>query len=174
MKYVMSDLHGCYDKFLEMLKLIEFKDTDELYILGDVIDRGNKPLEIVEYIMIHKNITLIKGNHEKMFEEFYETQDPIWFYNGGMTTQNALIIKDFEFNYSEQLYNWVKRLPLYKIVDNNILVHAGLYLPKMYKEISIEQLLEIQEEDTLLWTRDSIGKEREIEGYNIIVGHTPV
>ena len=32
-KYVMSDLHGCYDKFKEMLNLIDFKNEDELYII---------------------------------------------------------------------------------------------------------------------------------------------
>ena len=33
-KYVMSDLHGEYDKFLQMLELIDFKDTDmkEFYV----------------------------------------------------------------------------------------------------------------------------------------------
>ena len=33
-KYVISDLHGEYDKFLKMLELIDFKDTDmkEFYV----------------------------------------------------------------------------------------------------------------------------------------------
>lgn len=36
----MSDLHGCYNKFIKMLDQIEFKNDDELYILGDILDRG--------------------------------------------------------------------------------------------------------------------------------------
>ena len=39
MTYVMSDLHGCYDKYVQMLEKIGFGDGDTLYILGDVIDR---------------------------------------------------------------------------------------------------------------------------------------
>ena len=39
MNYIMSDLHGRYFEFLDMLKEINFKDEDILYILGDVIDR---------------------------------------------------------------------------------------------------------------------------------------
>ena len=33
-KYVMSDLHGEYGRFLKMLELINFKDTDmkEFYV----------------------------------------------------------------------------------------------------------------------------------------------
>ena len=38
MIYVMSDLHGCYDKYERMLKKISFSKDDILYILGDVVD----------------------------------------------------------------------------------------------------------------------------------------
>lgn len=47
-KYVMSDLHGMYDKFISMLKQINFNSNDHLYILGDVLDRGDKSLEIID------------------------------------------------------------------------------------------------------------------------------
>lgn len=30
MKYVMSDIHGCYDEYMRMLELINFSDEDEL------------------------------------------------------------------------------------------------------------------------------------------------
>ena len=62
MKYVMSDIHGCYDEFIEMLNKINFSKEDELYILGDILDRGNKPIDILDYVISHKNIYLIKGN----------------------------------------------------------------------------------------------------------------
>ena len=34
MIYVMSDIHGCFDKYKEMLSLIEFLPRDTLYVLG--------------------------------------------------------------------------------------------------------------------------------------------
>ena len=40
MIYVMSDIHGCYEKYRQMLDLIRFCEEDTLYILGDVVDRG--------------------------------------------------------------------------------------------------------------------------------------
>lgn len=40
MIYCVSDIHGELDKFERMLKLIRFSDSDHLYIIGDVIDRG--------------------------------------------------------------------------------------------------------------------------------------
>ena len=71
----MSDIHGCYEEFIKMLDKINFSNDDELYILGDIFDRGSDPLEILDYIVGHKNITLLKGNHEKMFEEAVESGD---------------------------------------------------------------------------------------------------
>jgi serine/threonine protein phosphatase 1 len=172
MKYAMSDIHGCYDKFIKMLELINFSEQDELYVLGDIFDRGDKPLEILDYIINHKNITLIKGNHEKMFEDYFENNDAsLWIHNGGQTTLNAIIKNNFL--YEEALYKYIKRLPLYKIVDKFILVHAGLYLPNNYESLKIETIMNMQEEDIMLWDRSSIGDERAIEGYTIIVGHTP-
>ena len=67
MIYVMSDLHGEYDKFINMLNKIEFSSKDTLYILGDVLDRGEKSLEIIDYIRRpeNNNIKLLMGNHEQ-------------------------------------------------------------------------------------------------------------
>ena len=55
MKYVMSDIHGRYDKYADMLELIHFSEEDELYILGDVIDRGPDGIKILMDIMERSN-----------------------------------------------------------------------------------------------------------------------
>ena len=51
MIYVLSDLHGMYDKFIQMLELIQFSSSDQLYILGDVVDRGKNSIKCLQYIM---------------------------------------------------------------------------------------------------------------------------
>ena len=35
MHYVVSDIHNDYQKFCELLKMIEFSKEDKLFILGD-------------------------------------------------------------------------------------------------------------------------------------------
>ena len=40
MTYCISDIHGEYGRYLEMLEKINFSDEDKLYVLGDVIDRN--------------------------------------------------------------------------------------------------------------------------------------
>ena len=62
--YVISDLHGNYDGFMSILKQINFSEKDELYIDGDVVDRGRDGIKILQYMMMQPNIYPIIGNHE--------------------------------------------------------------------------------------------------------------
>ena len=41
MIYVMSDIHGMYEKYEKMLKQIDLSEKDTLYVLGDIVDRGS-------------------------------------------------------------------------------------------------------------------------------------
>lgn len=66
MIYVMSDIHGEYDKFKEVLKQINLQKEDLLYVLGDVVDRGPHPMEILLKMMEMPNVIPIAGNHELM------------------------------------------------------------------------------------------------------------
>lgn len=36
----MSDIHGQYDRFQNLLHQLNLQKEDKLYILGDVVDRG--------------------------------------------------------------------------------------------------------------------------------------
>ena len=47
MIYAVSDIHGCYDKFLGLLDLIKFSDHDTMYILGDMVDRGKDGIKLL-------------------------------------------------------------------------------------------------------------------------------
>ena len=61
--YIMSDIHGHYSEFRKMLKTIEFDDSDTLYIIGDIMDRGNENLKMLNYVYLSPNIHLLMGNH---------------------------------------------------------------------------------------------------------------
>lgn len=66
--YVMSDIHGCYDSFLQMLSKIGFSDADQLILAGDYIDRGPDSYQMLKW-MEHcpGNVHLLRGNHEEEF-----------------------------------------------------------------------------------------------------------
>ena len=62
----MSDIHGEISRYHAMLDIINFSADDQLYIIGDVIDRGAEGVEILLEIIDKGNIHLILGNHEDM------------------------------------------------------------------------------------------------------------
>ena len=66
MIYVISDIHGCYSEYLKLLEMIDFNDNDILYVLGDVIDRGEHSIQVLKHMMLYPNIIPIVGNHEYM------------------------------------------------------------------------------------------------------------
>lgn len=115
--YVISDLHGAYERFRKLLKKIKFKPEgdDELYLLGDYGDWGEKSIETFRCVMeLDKSdrVHCLKGNHDLMFEEQLRNPgflDVNWYYaNMGLKTWDAFKkLKDKE---QEELSEWVKGL----------------------------------------------------------------
>ena len=66
MTYAISDIHGCYEEYIKLLEKINFSENDTLYILGDICDRGEKPMEIYNDIMARDNVIPLFGNHEHL------------------------------------------------------------------------------------------------------------
>ena len=42
--YVIGDIHGQLEK-------MKFNENDELYVMGDVVDRGPDPIKALQYLM---------------------------------------------------------------------------------------------------------------------------
>lgn len=64
MVYAVANIHGCYDKYKEILKEINFSNEDTLFVLGDTLDGGDKGIEILFDMMLHANIFPILGEHD--------------------------------------------------------------------------------------------------------------
>ena len=180
--FIMSDIHGQYDLFLKMLDKIKLKREDLLVIIGDICDRGKKSYEIYMKCMkmrkLGYNLKFILGNHEDMLLEDLENDYPIRYETEYSVFRNSKYfenkdMKDWhEENFLEEiewLVKWLKNCPLIISGNENIFVHAGLDLKKV---------LEKQEKETVLWTREEFWLMENVEleeykGKNIYFGHTP-
>ena len=70
--FIMSDIHGYYDKMIETLNEVGFDPDNHGHWfvgLGDYIDRGNKPMEVIKYLHNLPQKILLRGNHEDLFEK---------------------------------------------------------------------------------------------------------
>ena len=54
--YVISDIHGCYEEYMDLLEKINFSGQDELYVLGDSMDRGPEPIRVIRDLMGRPNV----------------------------------------------------------------------------------------------------------------------
>ena len=121
--YAVSDLHGQYDLFIEGLERIGFGESDELYMIGDAIDRGPDGIRILQYVKDHKNMDLLIGNHEFMM---MNSVDPngrdvcngpdwmLWLYgNGGNSTFDGYC--QLELKERKSLLFWLKRRYVWKL-----------------------------------------------------------
>ncbi len=185
--YVMSDIHGEYDMFMELLKEINFKEDDTLYILGDILDRGPNPIKTILKLMEMPNVICMVGNHELMALECLEfliqeiTEMSIenldeemldnlvtWQYNGSKSTIDEFRTLDHEMQHS--VIDFIKEFLIYEEVtvagNDYLLVHGGLggfYPGKDIEDYSLKELI---------WDR----AEYDIQYYPdvyVVTGHTP-
>ncbi len=101
--YVMSDIHGHFDEFRQMLDQIGFSGGDELILAGDYVDRGTQTLEMLFWIeQCPENVLLLKGNHDAEFAECVSILDNLNGSNGLDETS----IAD-----TKKLYKAIRRMP---------------------------------------------------------------
>lgn len=182
MIYAMSDLHGCYDKYLRMLKRIDLKPEDTLYILGDVVDRGPDGVKILLDICERKNIVFLRGNHDdtamKVIRYMFDPSEMFnedklvpmiesWVSDGGNTTLSQFLSLSSEEKEKALLYLWNSKFYLEIEVKGNkyLLAHT---VPE--KEIMLNPD-ELEYED-FIWGEPDYDLQY-FDDKIIVTGHTP-
>lgn len=129
MLYVISDIHGEYQLFLDLLDKIKFSATDEMIICGDIIDKGEHSVKLLKYIMSQPNIRCILGNHEYAFLKYY------WALMKDCEDNYDLVLAKLKEYFSNDGYlldwetvDWIESLPFWIEEDSFICVHAGIPL----------------------------------------------
>ncbi len=121
MKYIIGEIHGNYKLYKQMLSLIGFSDADELYPVGDMIDRGDMGVEVLYDMSMRYNVFPVLGNHEYaaaqvLLEQKRDPQPAIkkWYELGGEVTHRGFMKLDPELR--EGLVEYLADLPLYEEV----------------------------------------------------------
>lgn len=181
MIYLTSDIHGCFKEFKEMLNYLDFGPEDYLYIVGDAVDRGPEPIPLLQYIMEQPNIELLMGNHEQGFLWNVDVNTSVlsdeeirsfWLSHGGQETYVQYI--DLPENEQKAIVEYLRQMPVYKIVGKNILAHAGIFMDDI-EYSTIEELMAQQDPQKILWEQKAFyGKPLHFEDPEVRVffGHT--
>lgn len=159
-RYVIGDVHGCYDELRSLLDKINGHAGDDprkIIFVGDYVDRGPNSKEVVEQVMrmVHRGDTVaLKGNHEDMIlagEMSYAAQTLVSF--------NGTILKPVP----GWAMNWMRDLPHYYEDDTIIVAHAGVQPGIPMNE---------QTDTYLMWYRYNTNHAANM-GKHFYHGHTP-
>ena len=64
---VIGDLHGEFNTLIHALEALEFRpDADRLFSVGDLIDRGAKSADALQWLETGRFAGSVRGNHEQM------------------------------------------------------------------------------------------------------------
>jgi len=118
--YIVGDVQGCITSLKNLLKKINFSfDSDRLFFLGDVVNRGENNLETMKFILSHQdNFEMVLGNHDIHLMACYFDPKKI------KKSDNFEDILDS--NMRDKVIEYLLNRPLSMELDGSILVHAGI------------------------------------------------
>lgn len=181
-QWVFPDIHGCSATLEALMSQILPDKKDELIFLGDYVDRGPDAKGVLDYIMKLEedgyNVIALKGNHEEFFinayEEAFEKRRGLfgskkmvrkeWFLHGGKDTLKSFGVNDIR-KVPKKYISWMKALRIYLVLDNYIIVHAGL---------NFKNDNPLEDTYSMLWTKEFTVIPEKIDNKIVLHGHTPV
>ena len=118
--YAIGDIQGCHAELCELLSLVGFSvDTDRLWLVGDLVNRGPASLEVLRDVMaLGDAATAVLGNHDfHLLTVAAGHRRP----HRGDTLDAILAAPD-----RDQLLHWLQHRPLVVVEGEHMMVHAGL------------------------------------------------
>lgn len=110
---VVGDVHGCFEELVELLDEVRLAPDDLLVSVGDLVDRGPAPGEVVRLFRERPNSVVVMGNHERKHVR------GIFSYAQEIT---RLQLGD---RYAETV-EWMRTLPYFFENEHLRVVHAAL------------------------------------------------
>ncbi len=120
--YFVGDIQGCFDELSLLLNQVSFnKNIDKLWVAGDMVARGNKSLETIEYLMsLGDAVKVVLGNHDLHLLATYEGLKKV--------KSKDHVDKILSSPNVKNIMDWIANQPLLqKLPNENVYMsHAGL------------------------------------------------
>jgi bis(5'-nucleosyl)-tetraphosphatase (symmetrical) len=133
--YAVGDIQGCFSELETLIKKIGRDNIDELWLTGDLVNRGHQSLETLRWCVSNQHwVKVVLGNHDLHLlavSAGIRTQKP------GDTLDSILNAPD-----SEYLLAWLRQQPLAHRNNQYLMVHAGV-LPNWSGDYTLELSNEI-------------------------------
>ncbi|OOF40674.1 bis(5'-nucleosyl)-tetraphosphatase (symmetrical) [Rodentibacter mrazii] len=120
--YFIGDLHGCYDELQLLLEKVAFEPTqDKLYLVGDLVARGDKSLECLRFVKSLGNAAqTVLGNHD-----LHLISTALGIKKVKSKDRLTALFQSSDF---DELIDWLRHQPL--LIHNEkqhfVMCHAGI------------------------------------------------
>ncbi|WP_020530777.1 metallophosphoesterase family protein [Flexithrix dorotheae] len=166
-RLVTSDIHGCFHTFKALISKIGLTPEDQLFLLGDYVDRGPGSSRVIDYILKLMEdgyqVFPLRGNHEEIYIDFEGKNAPKFL--GQYAEENyATDLLNSMGRVKSRYLKFMKSLPYFFELENCFLVHAGFDFSSASPFENIYQMV---------WIRNYFYDENLAKGKQIIYGHTP-
>ncbi|WP_347157610.1 metallophosphoesterase family protein [Pontibacter chitinilyticus] len=169
-RYALTDIHGCALTFKAMVhEQLQLQQTDELYILGDLVNKGPGSKEVIDFILQLREqqyqVFCLRGNHDQMLLKAAKKGEKALTLT---ETEKELVLQSFGMKAFEDLpkkyIKFLKSLPYYLVLPDYYLVHAGFN----FKEEDI-----FEDKEAMLNIRGYEVDWSKLQNKRLLHGHTP-
>lgn len=138
--YAIGDIQGCFDELTLLLDKIAFNHgTDTLWLTGDIVNRGPKSLEALQFCIQHESsVRIVLGNHDLHLLAVG--------CGHGTTKRSDTITPILNHPDSKKMLDWLRLQPLLIRGARHVMTHAGI-LPQW--SITQAELLAREAEEEL-------------------------
>ncbi|MEG2290387.1 MAG: GNAT family N-acetyltransferase [Clostridium sp.] len=180
----ISDIHGNLNLFKKLLLKVSYSADDILFLVGDLIEKGDQSLNTLRYIMElskEREVYIVTGNCDTLWEDVKNEIDDENLLRYMLFRKKSILnemceslsievneesdikyIKEqLNLNFSVEL-NWLMELPHIIETQNFIFAHAGI----------TSEDLQINKADEVI-KRDAFMDEGLVFSKYVIVGHWP-
>ena len=164
-RFAISDIHGCFLTFKSILKQIRLKKQDQLFLVGDAVNRGPSSHKVLDHIIKLKakgfQVYFIRGNHEQAVlnsvkKSVGQRKRTLKANNSSKLLEKGEIIPKYQY-LLEDSYHYIES-------EDYFLVHAGF---------NHKSGNPFKDAYSMLNTRIFKANKGYLNGKKIIIGHTP-
>ena len=107
--FVLGDIHGKFKELNILLDKINYDPaSDNIYTVGDMIDRGPDSVEVLDFFILNESNYSILGNHEHM--AVTPAWRNIWIHNGGISCELSMLKHGHRLNWLKNQINTLPRM----------------------------------------------------------------
>ncbi len=165
-RLVITDIHGCINTFIKLLDKVALTKKDQLFLLGDYINRGPKSKKTLDHILklISEGYQVypLMGNHEESVLNIIRLKPNQLKRLLKYRKSTKLLNKKGKIR--KRFFKFFRELPYYYELDKFYLVHAGFNM-KIDKPLT--------DVHTMTWTRSFQLKKKKLNKKCVVYGHTP-